>query len=110
MDERDIVVPTLSLPAHGVELVVALDCQCRKVWAKRLPSPAAVMKIMAPPGAAPWIVLGSDDGTVSVFDGQGTLIRQDRVSGRPTCIAALDESRVVLATTKGEVKVFQVGD
>ena len=102
--KQEIVAATSSA------LVVALDCQCRKVWAKRLPSPVAVMKIMTPPGAAPWIVLGSDDGSVSVLDGQGALIRQDRVSGRPTCIAALDQSRVVLATTKGEVKVFQVGD
>ena len=95
-------------------LVVALDCQCRKVWAKRLPSPATVMKIMRLDGKSPWIVVGSEDGTVLVLDAKGDFIRRDRVNGAPTCIAALDESGdtqgVLLATQKGEVRLFRAGE
>ena len=86
---------------------MALDCQCRKLWAKRLPSPATVMKVMARP-SSPWIVAGCEDGTVMVLDGRGEFVRRDRVNGRPTCIEALDKSGVLLATTKGEVKLFAV--
>ena len=97
------------LAATSSALVVALDHQCRKVWAKRLPSPATVMKCMAPKEAV-WIVVGCEDGSVLVLDGEGEIIRKDRVSGRPTCVASLDESRVLLATTKGEVKLFVCGE
>ena len=99
--KKEILVATSS------GLVVALDCQCRKLWAKRLPSPATVMKAM-PRASSPWIVAGCEDGTVMVLDGRGEFVRRDRVNGRPTCIEALDESGVLLATTKGEVKLFAV--
>ena len=99
--KKEILVATSSA------LVVALDCQCRKLWAKRLPSPATVMKAM-PRASSPWIVAGCEDGTVMVLDGRGEFVRRDAVKGRPTCIEALDESSVLLATTKGEVKLFAV--
>ena len=101
--DRDGKQEILAATSSG--LVVALDCQCRKVWAKRLPSPATVMKCMTPQATA-WIVVGCEDGSVIVLDGEGAIIRRDRVSGRPTCVTSLDDSRVLLATTKGEVKLF----
>jgi len=102
----------VSATSNG--LVVALDCQCRKVWAKRLPTPATVMKIMRLAGRSPWIVVGCEDGAILLLDGTGEFIRRGSVSSQPTCIAALDESDhtrgVLLATQKGEVRLLRATD
>lgn len=118
---RDVDIADLNrdgkkeiLTATSMGLVVALDCQCRKVWAKRLPSAPAVMKCVTPANAkTPWIVVGCEDGTVVVLDGKGTIIRKDQIKGKPTCIAAIDKSLVksgvLLATDKGEIKLYKIG-
>ncbi len=104
------------ISATSSSLILALDYQCNKVWARRLPSPATVMKVMhadesAPAGITPWIITGCEDGTVLALDGKGNVIRKDRVNGAPTCITALDESDhrrgALLATDKGDVKLFR---
>ncbi len=95
-------------------LVVALDCQCGKVWSRRLPSAPNVMKAFALPGAdGPWIVVGCDDGTVVALDGTGQVIRLGQVTGRPTRIASLETAAgpvALLATDKGEIEGFRVGE
>jgi hypothetical protein len=103
------------LAALSNGLVVALDCQCRKIWARKLPSPPTVLKAMAPPGSkTPWIVVGCQDGSVFVLDGKGAIIRSGKIAGLPTRIVALDESSpragVLLATSKGEVRLFRIGE
>lgn len=106
---KEILVATSS------GLVVALDCQCQKVWARRLSSPPRVLKGVIPQGATtPWIVVGCEDGTVAVLDGRGELMRLGQVAGRPTDIEAFSSpaagSVVLLATDQGEVKAFGVGE
>jgi hypothetical protein len=95
-------------------LVVALDHQCRKIWANRLASPPTVMKCVSPKVTKlPWIVIGCEDGALVVLDGKGKLIRLGRISGTPTCIKALNvpspNPAALLATDKGEIKAFKIG-
>ncbi len=92
--------------------LVVLDGQCRKVWAKRLASPAAVLKCVTPAGGkAPWIVAGCEDGGIRVFEGHGR-VRAGKVTGAPTRIESLTGAsgvpQVVFGTDKGELKTFLV--
>lgn len=95
-------------------LVVTLDNECQKVWSTRLPSPPVSLRCVVPIGTqVPWIVVGCDDGTVAALDQQGTLIRLGKVTGRPIHIQSLQTSAgalAILATDKGEVKGFEIGD
>jgi outer membrane protein assembly factor BamB len=100
------------LAATSAGLVVALDRQCRKRWAVRLAGAPTVMKCVQPAhSAAPWIVIGCQDGAVEVLDGKGTPVRSAKVQGSPTCIEVLHDAPngpwVVLATDQGEVAAFQ---
>jgi hypothetical protein len=95
-------------------LVVALSNQCRKVWSTRLASPPVSLRCVKPTGGKlPWIVVGCDDGAVAALDAKGSLVRLGEITGRPTHALALEtspEPLVVLATDKGEVKGFKIGD
>jgi len=89
-------------------LVVALDCQCRKLWARRLPSPPTVLKAFPRSrGRQARIVVGCEDGRVVMLDGQGRPAAQVRVKGRPTCMATLGEGTAtptaVIATDEGRL-------
>jgi len=93
--------------------LVALDARCGKVWARRLPRPAAVLKAVRPAGGStPWIVAGGEDGTVRVLDGRGRPVRTGRVAGAPTRIESLADPSgtplVVLGTDREEVKAFRL--
>jgi len=94
--KKEIVVATSS------GLIVALDHQCRKLWAKRLPEAATVMKCVTSN-----MVIGCEDGAVVVLDGKGEMIRSDRINGRPTCINTIG-SLVLLATSKVEIKALKL--
>lgn len=95
-------------------LVVALSSECQKLWSTRLPSPPVSLECVAPHGAnRPWIVVGCDDGTAAALDETGALIRLGQVIGRPVHVVALQTPAGpvgVLATDKGEVKGFRIGD
>ncbi len=100
------------LVATSEGLVVALTHQCQRVWSTRLPSPPMSIKCVTPRGAKlPSIVIGCDDGTVTMLDQQGQLIRLGEVTGRPTQIETLNTPSgplAVLATDKGEIKGFKI--
>jgi len=104
---KEILVATSS------GFVVALDHQCRRLWAVRLPQAPTVLKVSQPRGAAQaWIFVGCEDGSVLVLDGQGQPVRLGQVMGKPTGIAELAhtaEPIVVVATDEGQVKGFYVG-
>ncbi|MHC4281692.1 MAG: hypothetical protein ACYSWZ_01765 [Planctomycetota bacterium] len=107
--KKEIVVATSS------GLVVALDHQCRKLWARRLESAPEVLRCVVPPiPQTPWIAIGCDDGAINVLDGTGQLVRLGKVSGRPTCIGVLSipsaHPVVLFATDSGEVKAFTIGE
>jgi hypothetical protein len=107
--KKEIVVATSS------GLVVALDHQCRKLWAHRLTSAPRVLKcVVSPISQTPLIAIGCDDGAINVLDGTGQLVRLGKVSGRPTCIDVLSipsaYSMLLFATDSGEVKAFAIGE
>jgi len=107
--KKEIVVATSS------GLVVALDHQCRKLWARRLESAPEVLRCVVPPiPQTSWIAIGCDDGAINVLDGTGQLVRLGKVSDRPTCIGVLSipsaHSVVLFATDSGEVKAFAIGE
>jgi len=107
--KKEIVVATSS------GLVVALDHQCRKLWARRLASAPEVLRcVVLPILQTPWIAIGCDDGAINVLDGTGQLVRLGKVSGRPTCIGVLSipsaHPVVLFATDSGEVKAFAIGE
>ncbi len=85
-------------------LVVCLDHQCRKVWARRLDSPPTALQV-----AGARIVVGCQDGTVVILDGKGDVVRRAKVTGAPShavLLAGAAGPVVVLATDKGDVKGF----
>jgi len=95
-------------------LVVALSNECVKVWSQRIPSPPAVLKsVAAPDGPGSQVLVGCADGTVVVLDANGQLVRLGKATGRPTHIERLDTPdgvRIILATAKGYVHSFNVGE
>ncbi|NQT12051.1 MAG: VCBS repeat-containing protein, partial [Planctomycetes bacterium] len=95
-------------------LIVALSRRCEKVWSTRLASPPVSLGCVNPPGAAhPQIVVGCEDGTVAALDGKGALVRQGRITGRPTHFKVVNTAASevpVLATDKGEVAGFRLGE
>jgi hypothetical protein len=117
---RDIDVGDLDgdgkkeiVAATSYRMVVALDGQCNKLWARRLASPAQVLTCVRPKGAPrARIVLGCDDGRVRVLDAAGNLIGQGDAGARPTCIEGLSnaegEERVVIGTNTGGVSIFAI--
>ncbi|NOZ24087.1 MAG: hypothetical protein GXP25_23670 [Planctomycetes bacterium] len=98
------------LTATSSGLVVALNHKCEKVWATKLPASPTVMKVMAPGAKAPQVVVGCQGGSVYVLDAKGSIVRTGKITGTPTRITALDGTSVLLATDKGEVKKFEIGE
>jgi len=77
---RDMAVADLDgdggmeiMVATADGLVVTLDHECRKVWAKRLPSPPTQLAVLAPEGAAPTITAGCEDGSVVRLTADGDI-------------------------------------
>jgi hypothetical protein len=104
---QEIVAAT----AHG--MVVAMDWQCRKVWATRLPRAANVMACVRPKGRGEAsIALGCDDATVRVLDARGKLTGGATLRGRPTAIRRLADAEgipiIAVGTTGGDLATFRV--
>jgi hypothetical protein len=102
------------LAATWLGLVVALNHQCEKLWAKRLPSPPTVMKAMHARDGTAWIVVGCENGTVCALNATGDVMQTGEISGRPTCIEGVTDGDgppvVLLASGEGQVKGFRVGE
>lgn len=100
------------------EIVVALssgfvnlfDGQTNSLWTKMLPSPPVVVKIIQG-SHAPWICIGSEDGTIIAMDAIGNIISKSKVTGVPVDIQAIKEAKgevAVITTDTGEVNGYQV--
>jgi hypothetical protein len=93
--------------------VVALDYQLQKVWALRLSSPPTTLRIVHTPGApTSQIIVGSEDGTISLLNHQGQVLRLGAVRGVPTFIETLEDTAgnevVMVGTHTGEVCGFLI--
>ena len=103
--KKEIVVGTVW------GLVVALDCRCRKLWARRLASPPSVLKCVAVEGReGKGIVVGCDDGSVVVLTQRGEPAQRGEVEGQPICIDEVpgEAPVVALGTRKGQVAAFRL--
>jgi outer membrane protein assembly factor BamB len=122
MNMRDLDVADLDgdgkmeiVTATSGGFVIALDHTCRKIWARRLSSPATVMKCVKPTGQVrAWVLAGCEDGTVIALDYEGQPIRTGKLAGRPKGVDALVEPQggtiVLFSTDRGEVKAFRIGE
>ncbi len=94
-------------------LVVALNHECKKVWATRLPSPPLSLRCAKLSAAKlPRVVVGCDDGSVVALNSQGEVVRIGKLNGRPTHAQIAAESTgeiVVFASDRGEVRGFRLG-
>jgi hypothetical protein len=89
--------------------VVALDCQCRKLWSVRLASPGGQLKTATIQGA-PAIVVGCDNGEVLRLDKDGQIVARGQVDGRTTQMVSVNaggQPQIVLATDRGAVAGFE---
>lgn len=96
------------ITATAAGLLVALDCRCQKVWAKRLASPATVLKTITTQGA-PAIVVGCENGDVLLIDNKGEIAARGRIEGVPNKIISLEaegQALVVLTSDKGVLAGF----
>jgi hypothetical protein len=94
-------------------MVVALDWQCRKVWATRLPRAANVMACVPARGrGAASVVLGCDDATVRVLDARGELTHRATLGSRPVAIRRLADAEgntvIAVGTAGGDLATFRV--
>lgn len=93
-------------------LVVTLDHQCQKVWARRLPSPPTQLEAVTPPGAAlPVIIAGCEDGTVARLNGAGEIAALGQANGRVrsiTLAATPDGPLAVVTTSTGQVSGWRI--
>lgn len=93
-------------------LVVALDHECRKVWARRLPSPPTQLEVITPPGAElPVIIAGCEDGTVARLSGAGEIEALGQAGGRVTSLtvsATPEGPLAVTVTATGAVSGWRV--
>jgi len=93
-------------------LIVALDHECRKVWATRLPSPPTQLEAIIPPGAElPVILAGCEDGTVVRLSGAGEIVALGSAGGRVetmTVATTLAGPLAIMTTSEGSVTGWRV--
>jgi len=90
-------------------LVVVLDGQAKKLWAKALSSPPTVVKVIKGNGTN-WLCVGSEDGTVTAIGGDGNIIKQGKMNGRPVDLQMMRTSKgqvAVITTDIGEINGFR---
>jgi outer membrane protein assembly factor BamB len=89
--------------------LIVLDWQGRRLWGRRLPSePTALVALGARAGAAGRIAVGCHGGELLALDAQGDFVAHARIEGIPVRIGTLDEARIVVATSKGQLLACQV--
>lgn len=103
--KMEIVVAT----AGGT--LVALDHQCRRIWSRRLPAAPTVLKAVPAAGDdPPWVLVGCANGSLLGFDGDGQVIAQGKLEGRPVQaeLVELGEAQpmVVVGTDQGHLAGF----
>src|SRR5690625_2328353 len=85
--------------------VNVLDSRAKKIWAKLLPSPPTVIKVIHEGGKS-WIFAGCEDGTIVAMDRLGNILKEGKIKERPLHVNILKTPEgplVVTLTDKGEV-------
>ena len=102
---KEIVVAT---DGH---VLVALTHEGARLWSRRLAqTPTLVAVVSAAPERAGVVVVGDVSGAILMFDGDGRLMRQGRMDGRPTHAVLLERGDaaplVVIGTDAGHLAGF----
>lgn len=90
--------------------VDVLSGQLNKVWAKLLPSPPVVVKLVKGKYSK-WVCVGSEDGTVLAMDTNGKILKQGKMNGRPADLQVIQSAKgevAVMTTETGEVNGFRI--
>ncbi len=93
-------------------LVVALDHECRRAWATRLPSPPTQLQVVTPAAGTPAIIAGCEDGSMVRLTGAGEIAALGHAGGRVETLVtiATDAGPMVIATTAdGAVSGYLIG-
>ncbi len=111
---RDLVVADLDgdgtmevIAATASGLVVCLDHEMKREWARAMPSAPNVM-IAVPRAEGAQLLVACDDGSVALLDASGTVIRSTQVAGQPSwrglILAHTDDGPLaILGTSSGAV-------
>jgi hypothetical protein len=89
------------LTATHEKLVVALDCDCRRLWSRALPAAPRRLLVTGPAGRL--VLAGCDDGSLVLLDEHGEMRAAGKVAGRVEHLLALDDGRVIVADATGAV-------
>ncbi len=115
---RDLVVADLDadgtmevVTATSSGLVVALDHELNKEWARSMPSPPNVMAAV-PADDEQWLVVGCGDGTLVALDARGEVVRAGTIEGMPgdlgmAVLETPDGPALVVGTRAGAVAAFR---
>jgi len=116
---RDLVVADLDadgtmeiVTATSGGLVVCLDHQMNREWARAMPAAPTVM-MAVPAGEGARLLVACDDGTVALLDASGEVVRRAQAPGRPawrgmTLVQTAAGLRAVLGTSTGAVVAMNV--
>ncbi len=85
-------------------LVLVLDSRCRRLWAKRLPSAPETMVALSGPAR---LLVASENGGVTVLNGNGETVATGALTGRPVWSGKLADGTVLVAGDRGELKAFR---
>jgi hypothetical protein len=119
---RDLEVADLDgdgkkeiLAATSAGLLVALDHECRKLWARRLASPLVLMQcVKSQASAKPLLLAACEDGSTLALDASGQPVREGQLDGAPTCVAVATDPAggqwVLFGTSTGEIKALQAAE
>jgi hypothetical protein len=103
---KEIVVAT----AEG--LVVALNADCEKKWAKRLDSPPVLLAATPVPDRQHSVLAAaSSDGSVWILADSGAILEHGRTEGKPTAMAFAagpNGPRLLVGTNRGAISAFDV--
>ncbi|MHB8994811.1 MAG: FG-GAP repeat domain-containing protein [Armatimonadota bacterium] len=89
-------------------LLDVLDARCQKLWAKQLPSPPTVVRLLKA-ATGNWLCVGCEDGTVLAVDAKGQITRSGKAGGKPQDLQVLQTPQgetAVMTTDKGEITLF----
>ncbi|MFO8081557.1 MAG: hypothetical protein R6V07_14810 [Armatimonadota bacterium] len=116
---RDLVVADLDadgtmevITATSSGLVVCLDHEMNREWARPMPSAPNVM-MAVPAEQREHLLVACDDGTIALLDASGEVLRATKVEGRPAwrgraLIEGVDGPMAVVGTATGAIAGFAV--
>jgi len=96
-DGKSEIVTALS---SGI--IYLMNSKSEKIWAKKLASPALVVKFIKQ-NTSTWLCIGSEDGTITAMDASGNILKEGKVAGKPTDLLVLQTSGGPMAVINTDI-------